>query len=114
MKKAAIVVGKRNAGKSTTIRHFKAMVTMETSHKFTLNGKRGYILACSFEEVGRDIESTVKKYSGYDFLVFACQGPMLSDVHNALKEASFSVRDVAIKTPSEASEKATDILNFFI
>ena len=86
---------------------------METFHIFRLWGKRGYILSCSFEEAGRDIEATVKKLSGYDYLVFACQGPKLSRVHQALEKASFVSRDIVIQSVSEARKKATDIVGFF-
>jgi len=112
MKKAAIVVGKPNAGKSTTIRCFKGMVTIETYHIFTLNGKRGYILLSSFEEGKRDIQSTIKKLLNYDLLVFACQGLKLTEVHDALKAASFAFKDVTIKSPSEAPAKALEVLKF--
>jgi hypothetical protein len=57
------------------------------------------ILSTSFEEAGRDIEATVKKLSGYDILVFACQAPKLSRLHHALKNASFRVADVHVENP---------------
>jgi len=113
MKKAAIIVGKPNAGKSTTIREFKSIVKMESFHIFQLWGKRGYILSCSFEEAGRDIEATIKKLSGFDYLVFACQGPKLSRVHQVLEKASFISHDIVIQSVAEARNKAREIVSFF-
>ena len=110
MKKAVIVVGAANAGKSTTCREFKKLVKMESERKFTLNGKWGHILSSSFEETNRDVEATVRRYSGYDYLVLVCQGAVLKDLHAALKNASFLAKDVRIKHPTEAREKAKEVL----
>jgi hypothetical protein len=88
------------------------MVKMESFHIFTLNEKRGYILSTSFEEADRDIEATIENLSGYDFLVFACQGLRLIDVHKALKKAAFIVKDVRIQSVHEAPAKAKEVLNF--
>jgi hypothetical protein len=112
VKKSAIVIGKPNAGKSTTIRNFKKMVQMEGFHVFTLNGRLGYILSTSFEEAERDISATVRKRSGYDFLVLACQGPRLKRVHNALSAASFAIKDVNIETVRDAPKKAKEVFDF--
>ena len=113
MKKAAIVVGKPNAGKSTTIREFKSIVKMESFHTFKHFGKRGYILSCSFEEARRNIEATIKKLSGFDYLVFACQGPKLSRVHQALEKESFMPHDILIKSGDNTRKKASEIVSFF-
>jgi ABC-type polar amino acid transport system ATPase subunit len=112
MKRAVIVVGPPNAGKSTTIKEFKKLVEMETFHIFILRGKRGYILSCSFEESGRDVESTIEKLREYDFLVFASQGDELAEIHAALRNASFVVADVRIQFPKDAPEKAREVLRF--
>jgi AAA+ ATPase superfamily predicted ATPase len=113
MKKAAIIVGKPNAGKSTTIREFKSIVKMESFHIFRHFEKRGYILSTSFEEADRDIEATIKKLSGFDYLVFACQGPKLSRVHQVLEKASFISHDIVIQPGVEARKKAGEIVSFF-
>jgi hypothetical protein len=115
MKKAAIVVGKPNAGKSTTIREFKSIMgsKMEGFHIFRLHGKKGYILSCSFEEAGRNIEKTISKLSRYDLLVFACQGPKLSQVRQALEKSSFIPHDIPIDSVADARKKATEIVSFF-
>jgi ABC-type polar amino acid transport system ATPase subunit len=112
MKKAVIVVGKANAGKSTTIKEFKILVKIDRfAHEFTLNKKRGYVLSTSFEESPkRDIEATVKKLSGYDFLVFASQGPKLTAIHKVLKKTKFVVHDLNVTSFREAPEKAREIL----
>jgi hypothetical protein len=115
MKKAAIVVGEPNTGKSTTIREFKGMVKMQTFHIFTLIGERGYILSTSFEEVGRDVASAVEKLSGYYFLVLACQGQQLKEAKRALRMASFSVGEVhtVLGEPiKEARKQAKSVLKF--
>ena len=126
MKKAVIVVGKQNSGKSGAIRHFKKLVKMEGRNKFTLRGKRGFILSTSFDEVGekkRPIEATIKRLSFYDFLVFACQGPTLARIHAALKKASFSVKGVSVnriqglnqvQIEAKSKGKAKEIFNYFI
>lgn len=123
MKKAVIVVGKQNSGKSGTIRHFKKLVKMESQHRFTLKGKRGFILSTSFDEAKRPVEATIRRLSGYDFLVIASQGPTLARIHAALKKASFSVKDVSVhrfqglnraQIESKAKEKAKEIFTYFI
>ncbi len=65
MKKAVIVVGKHDVGKSKTINdHLKPKLRIgKHKHKFTRNGKEGFILSQSFEEAGRDVDFVVSKYS---------------------------------------------------
>lgn len=74
-KKAVIVVGSHNAGKSKTInQHLKPMLDIgEKVHIFHRNGKEGLILSQSFEEADRDIDERIKKYGHYDILVLAAR-----------------------------------------
>ena len=112
MKKAVIVVGKANAGKSTTIREFKKLVKVKgRRHVFILNRKWGYILSCSFEEKDWPITATIQKRAHYDYLVLACQGPMLNKLHSALKRVSFRVADVHVQAPREGAAKAKKVLS---
>jgi hypothetical protein len=115
MKKAAIIVGKQHSGKSTTIRELKSILgkEMDGFHRFKHIGKRGYILSTSFEEAGRDVEETINRLANYDLLVFACQGPKLSDVHRALKKSSFIAKDIMIDSPKKARDKAHEVVQFF-
>ena len=116
MKKAAIVIGKPNAGKSTTIRKFLDLDSVEKHglHVFYIGGKRGFTWLTSFEEYGRDVEETIDGCKDdYDLLVFACQGLLLEEVHSALKKASFTFKDVPIHHYTEATQCADKILKFF-
>lgn len=113
MKKAAIVIGRPNAGKSTTIREFLKLVDAKRLHEFTLDGKRGFTWLTSFEEYDRDVEETIEERKSYDLLLFACQGEQLDNVHRALKRASFSFKDVPVHHYSEAPQNAREILRFF-
>ena len=113
MKKAAIVIGKPNAGKSTTIRKFLELVESQNLHVFEINGRRGFTWLTSFEEYDRDVESTVEDCKEYDFLVFACQGERLGEVHRALNNASFITLDVPVHRYTEAPGNARGILKFF-
>jgi hypothetical protein len=108
------VVGKANAGKSTTIREFLKLAD-ETHglHVFIINGKRGFTWLTSFEEYGRDVETTIDDCKDYDFLVFACQGLLLEEVHSALRKASFAFKDVHVHHYTEAPQCADEILKFF-
>jgi hypothetical protein len=115
MKTAAIVVGKARSGKSTTIREFKSVVKIDGDHAFNLHGRPGYILSTSFEEVPRrNIETTVKKLSKYYHLLFACRGKKLSRLHEALKKAGFTVKDIEVQWGvSTPRKKAMEIVGFF-
>ena len=118
MKKAAIVIGKQSAGKSTTIKKFKALVDMDGDHKFNLNGKIGFLLSCSMEERGLDPEKTIDKRQDYDLLVLACRGPELDALHDALRERNFSIKDFKVQRESgdfeaHKEESAKGILRFF-
>jgi hypothetical protein len=46
-------------------------------------------------------------------LVFACQGPKLSRVHQVLEKASFISHDIVIQPGVEARKKAGEIVSFF-
>jgi hypothetical protein len=116
MKKAIIVVGKHFAGKSLTIgAHLTALLKIKRrARKFTLRGKRGFLRSQSFEESGLDVIATIKKYFGYDLLVFAArpeteEGTKFKLIHNTLLKASFDVKKVEIKNQKEAPEKAAEI-----
>lgn len=75
MKKAVIVVGSHYAGKSKTINvHLKQKLGIaKHEHKFTRNGKAGFILSQSFEEADRDVDYVIKKYVAYDLLVLSAR-----------------------------------------
>jgi ABC-type multidrug transport system ATPase subunit len=113
MKKAAIVIGKPNAGKSTTIREFLKLIESPSLHVFEIDGRHGFTWLTSFEEYDRDVESTVEDCREYDYLVFACQGEKLGEVHRALKKASFATLDVPVQRYTEAPGNAREILKFF-
>jgi hypothetical protein len=95
---------------------------MEGRNKFTLNGKRGFILSSSFEEAGRPVEATIKQRRGYELLVFASQGWKLKQIHAALKKASFPVKEFSVQRIQgltdaqielKANRKAKEILAYF-
>jgi hypothetical protein len=120
MKTAVIVVGKARSGKSTTIREFKSIVAMQkirsgvSYHVFNLHGQ-GYILSTSFEEMPRrNIEATVKRLSKYYHLIFACRGQKLSRLHEALRNAGFTIKDIEVQWGvSTPRKKAMEIVGFF-
>jgi len=117
MKKAVIVVGKHHAGKSLTIRgHLNPLLKIGyDAHKFTLNGKMGWIKSQTLEESGLDIAS-IRKHFDFDLLVFAARpesesGSKLNLLRNALQTESFNVVLVNIQDKSEAPDKAREIFN---
>ena len=115
MKKAALVIGKQNSGKSTTLKEFSELVGERGKKKFSLNGKAGFIAYCSFEEYDYDpavlIEGQAK--DDYFYLAFACQGSQLQEVLKALKKASYAICEVRIERPQDGAEKAKEIFTFF-
>ena len=112
MKSAVIIVGRPNAGKSTTIREFKTTVTAVSFHEYKIGDKIGYVLSYSFE-TRCDVDETINKLSEYDYLLFASQGEELETMHKVLNKAGFSVNDVNIQRPSDAPEKAKEVLRKF-
>jgi hypothetical protein len=113
MKKAVIVVGAANTGKSTTIREFKKLVKMLSFHIFTLDDRRGYILSCSFEEAEWDVDVKIKSLSDYDFLVLASQGTELDNIRRALNKEHFDFENVntVLGEPLEcAKDQAKSVL----
>jgi hypothetical protein len=119
MKKAVVVIGKHHAGKSLTIRgHLNPLLKISwDAHKFTLNGKSGWIKSQTLEESGLDV-AAIRKYFHYDLLVFAARpesesGSKLNLLRKALQEAEepFKVIVVNIQDKSEAPEKAKEIFN---
>jgi hypothetical protein len=113
MKKAALVIGLPNTGKSTTIREFRKLVETRGLHVFVIDGKLGFTWLTSFEEYDREVEPTIEDHIDCDFLLFACQGPKLPEVHKALKAESFEFKDCHVKHYSEAPSLAQEILKFF-
>ncbi|MDP2895913.1 MAG: hypothetical protein Q8Q12_05050 [bacterium] len=117
MKKAVIVVGKHYVGKSKTINiHLKPKLGIERhQHKFTRNGKAGFILSQSFEEADRDVDSVMEKYSGYDLLVLSTRpadetGSCLSELRIKLNSAGYRVGEVVVEHNDDYAAKADEIL----
>jgi hypothetical protein len=124
MKTAVIIVGKHGAGKSLTInkhlkrnlKNWKGKPLGPKKHIFKLGDKWGFILSQSFEESDRDVETTIKKYSGYDLLVLAAHpkgdsfGSVLQEMIQALSKQHFKAKQVKIISKHEAPQKAQVIL----
>jgi hypothetical protein len=120
MKKAVIVVGSHHAGKSKTIRlHLKPLLGIEKhEHKFSLKGKRGFVLSQSREEAAwmegivlsqsleesgkfKRVAAIVRRYSGFDLLVMAARPSnekrsCLKQLVSKLKSAGFRVNIVNV------------------
>lgn len=118
MKKATILSGSHFAGKSLTIRHYlKPLLGIsQDAHKFTLNGKTGFIISQSYEESGRDIAKRIPAYAHYDLLVFASRpaaetGSRYNQLKSALIACGFTIVDFNISNPKEAPQKAKDIFD---
>ena len=117
MKKAVIVVGKHYVGKSKTINiHLKAKLGIgRYQHKFTRNGKAGFILSQSFEEADRDVDYVIKKYLAYDLLVVSTRpadetGSCLNELRIKLNSAGYSVGEVLVEHNDDYAGKADEIL----
>lgn len=103
-KRAIIVVGTHNIGKSRTIRkHLKPMLGLSVSgHIFNRNGKIGFILSQSFEEAQRDIDAAIKRYGLYDILVIAARPKdeipsLLREWNEKLNKNGYSVAEVHVE-----------------
>jgi hypothetical protein len=119
MKKAVIVVGKHYVGKSKTINvHLKPKLGIgRKQHKFTRNGKAGFILSQSFEEADRDVDYVIteKKYLGYDLLVLSSRpadetASCLNELRTKLNSAGYSVGEVLVQHNDDYATKADEIL----
>ena len=97
MKKAVILVGKHYAGKSKTINnHLKPKLKIgKRKHKFSRNGKEGFILSQSFEEAGRDVDFVVSKYSHYELLVLSVRSA--DESNSCLDEAKSKLEKEVIR-----------------
>jgi hypothetical protein len=119
MKKAIIVVGKHHSGKSLTIRgHLNPLLKIGyDAHKFTLNGKNGYVLSQTFEEALKkflDDSARLSKLIVYELLVLAARpetepDSQLNLIREFLQDSSFAVEIIYIQDKSEAPEKAKAI-----
>ena len=110
-KTAIVVVGARRVGKSRTLmKHLNPRLGIsERSHKFTREGRSGYVKTQSLQEAKQSIAS-LKWYSGYDILVIpswpdATGSPSLDAIRTKLEEIGFSVAVVNVRTASTAEER---------
>jgi len=122
MKNAVIVVGTHYAGKSKMINnHLKRKFKIgKRKHKFSRNGKEGFILSQSFEEAGRDVDFVVSKYSHYDLLVLSARPSnetpsCLVEAESKLKNAGYQVILVYVSKTTDNKhydDKADEIIKY--
>jgi len=130
MKRAVIVVGSHNVGKSMTInKYFKPLIGLRPKQRNFTDGralsqsieeKVGTILSQTLEEKGLLIvDEFVERYYGFKYLVCAARpesekGSLLKKLLSKLESRGFQVTIVKIengKPNSYYKEKAQDILD---
>lgn len=120
MKKAVIVVGSHYAGKSKTVRKYlkPKLSIREYKHKFTRNGKEGFVLSQSLEEADRDVDDLIRKYTDYDLLVLSARPAnemptSLNELKIKLQAAGYRASEVFVSRTNDESYydgKADEIL----
>ncbi|MCV6607420.1 MAG: hypothetical protein OIF32_04340 [Campylobacterales bacterium] len=101
-KKAAIIMGSQDQGKSTTINKFlKPLLNMKQSAYLFCN-KRGYIRSQSLEESGIDLDELMEKCKEKYYVVLACRprnekNSKIDDVTKKLIEQNFGVEEYDLK-----------------
>jgi len=125
IKKAIVVIGKEQSGKSNTIRIFKELIKIPNSNqKFKYKDIDGYIYSQTIQEKGKgDICSLANKVSKHDNIILPsrpqdCKDSMikLTDIIRILEMYEFNISFTTIAGDGQRKEsyyksKAKDILD---